>query len=177
VIFEYTLSDEELALIDRLAIAMRAFAGRSSACYLGDPDEKERAGFAGEIAMAGLWGLPFDEERRISGEGDGGVDYLIYLRGWPVSIDVKTRTADFTDLLVKKSVIDQGNVAEIYVCAHFDGRVVRFLGWETLRRVMHMPVKAFGNGPQNYVCERRYLRPMEALDGLIRRRDGAVQMA
>jgi len=174
--YVYVLTEADLALIERLTIAMRAFANRPSANYLGDPDDSERGGFAGEIAMARLWDLPYNEERRVNGQGDGGFDYLISARGWSFAIDVKTRTGKYTDLLVKKSVIDAGNVADFYVCAHFNGdRTVTLIGWQTLRHVMHSPLKSFNNGPVNYICERRYLHPMAMLDGVIRRRDGVVQ--
>ncbi len=175
--YVYVLSDEELALVDRLTIAMREYADRPSATYMGDPDEKERAGFAGEIATAGMWDLPFDAERRVNGKGDGGVDYVIYLRGWPVPIDVKTRAGKYTDLLVKKSVIDLGNIAHVYMCAHFAGRTVRFIGWQVLRHVMHAPVETFGGGTPCYWCERRLLLPMQSLDRIIRCRDGVAQCA
>jgi hypothetical protein len=95
--------------------------------------DREFVGLCGEFGFAKLTGLPFDLERRISGEGDGGFDFP--------DIGVKTVDHPTPQLWVG---LWQKLEAPYWVLMHLQRNLkrVRYLGWMHLNVVETYPVKS-----------------------------------
>jgi hypothetical protein len=135
--------------------------------FFKNESEENVIGVKGEMAFAKIFGLKMDEEVRP--DGDKSVDFVLQYPARDLSIDVKTARKPIYLFLKKK---DAPGAADILVLAGIVDNTVRFLGWEKKSVVMEAPTKDFGYGIVNYYKHNTELRPMGALDELLKLKIG-----
>jgi len=125
----------------------------------------ELVGIAGEEAFAALWGQPRNRERLP--EGDGGIDFIVWLfvpgpgGDRRFTLDVKTAR------IPKHLFVEVGHVTcDLYVQASYDDatETATLIGWEWGRNVLKVAPRPIGNnGVINHAIPARDLRPMSEL--------------
>ena len=127
--------------------------------FFADPHAEELIGVKAEYAFETLTGLPMDRTQRPG--GDDGCDHGFVMNGRLWRIDVKAARNPHYLLLKQKDAQRDG--AEILVLAKVDGDLVEFLGWETRKTMLDMPVRDFGYGIRSQYRASSALRPMGQL--------------
>lgn len=127
-------------------------------------------GVWGEMHFARAFGLPYTYEAATEQyAGDGGIDFTVWFRGVPRTIDIKTSESP-QNLLIKERDIER--CADLLVLALYNRKVLTFLGWETAGIMAAMPISELTPGHPNYFRPVSELRPMGQLVNLLAQRDG-----
>jgi len=162
-----------------IADARGATHDDSDPTYYNDPKIVNRLGVAGELEFADFFGLDYDvAEHTQHPEGDGGIDFTVYLtkHRYRLTIDVKTALKPYY-LLLKEQQIGRG--AQVLVLYGYDlkSEAAYFVGWEWRREMATMPVRTFGRHKQrNFYRARAELRPLAELCALMALRVDARPM-
>jgi len=157
-----------------VADARDASHKNSDGCFTSNKKDSHRIGAAGEWIFAKWFNIPYDiAEHTEHPEGDGGIDFTVYLtkHRYPLTIDVKTARNPYY-LLVKDHLIGRG--AQLLVLLAFDDatKACSFVGFEWRRVMAQMPVRTFGHPQKNYYRPREKLHQWGELCALMALRDG-----
>ena len=145
-------------------------------CFDSEKSDSQIIGAEGELTFADWFDIPYDDAQHTEHpEGDGGIDFTVYLtkHRYPLTIDVKT-ARNPRCLLVKDHLIGRG--AQLLVlCGYDDVKKVSYVGFEWRRVMAKMPVSTFGYKQKSYYRPRDELRPWEELCALMALRDGLAR--
>ena len=144
-----------------------------SSRYCGDPLELSYVGALGELVFARAFGIPFDVKAATEQvSGDGGIDFIVWLKGRRVTINVKTARGNGTHLTIKPAELK--TCADILVLARWNNDIVTLVGWET-KGIMSLSEEVdLGYGIPTLARQPDMLRPICQLADLLAKRESIL---